>query len=102
KARHEGAGLGLAAVQGFAVQSGGVVWLDHRGPGTTVCLALPLAVRSEVRAPAAGSREGGVAHPPAKGHGGTVLVAEDEPAVMTLLRRTLEEGGYTVLSGADG
>lgn len=99
KARHEGAGLGLAAVKGFVDQSGGLVWIEDGSGGTTVRMALPLATASDALGAEA---ENDAPRAEQSSSAATILVAEDEPSVMTLLRRTLEDGGHTVLTAPDG
>ena len=87
----EGTGLGLSSVLGAVEQAGGHVEVEHTSSdGTTVLVLLP---RSDSR-PAPGPH----------GSAGTalegterVLLVEDEPAVLELIRRTLESYGYTVL-----
>jgi CheY-like chemotaxis protein len=43
-----------------------------------------------------------VTPPPALGRGETVLLADDEPAVLELARLILAQGGYRVLTAGDG
>jgi PAS domain S-box-containing protein len=91
----EGTGLGLSTAYGIVKQSGGYIWLySEPGQGTTVKVYLP-QVRDPVSRP---SRP--VTAP--RGRGETLLVVEDEDAVRTLARRTLEEAGYRVLVAANG
>jgi two-component system, cell cycle sensor histidine kinase and response regulator CckA len=76
-------------------QSGGYIWLySEPGVGTSVKLYLPkvLDPLSRPSRPVAAPR----------GEGETLLVVEDEEAVRTLARRTLEEAGYQVLEAATG
>ncbi|MDQ3207288.1 MAG: ATP-binding protein, partial [Gemmatimonadota bacterium] len=91
----QGTGLGLSTAYGIVKQSGGYIWLySEPGHGTSVKLYLP-RVSDPVSRP---SRP--VVAP--RGQGETVLVVEDEEAVRTLARRTLEEAGYEVLEAANG
>ncbi len=86
-----GAGLGLSSVVGAVDQAGGHVQVERTGKeGTTMLVLLPRA------APAT---ESGTHAPPATTLDGTerILLVEDEPAVLDLVRRTLESYGYTVL-----
>jgi PAS domain S-box-containing protein len=91
----EGTGLGLSTAYGIVKQSGGYIWLySEPGQGTSVKLYLP-------RVSASVSRPSRPVIVP-QGQGETVLVVEDEEAVRTLARRTLEEAGYNVLEAATG
>nr|MBA3556948.1 PAS domain-containing protein [Gemmatimonadales bacterium] len=94
----QGTGLGLSTVYGIVKQSGGYVWIySELGLGTTVKVYLPT---SEVAAPAG---EPAAPHGEVPGaQGELVLVAEDEPTVRGLTRRTLELHGYRVVEAVDG
>jgi two-component system cell cycle sensor histidine kinase/response regulator CckA len=92
----EGTGLGLATVYGIVRQSGGFVSVHSEpGHGTSFRIYLPLA---GVRVAADGAASAIVSG------GGTesILVAEDEPAVRSILARVLREYGYSVLEARDG
>ena len=92
----KGTGLGLSTVYGIVKQSGGSVWLESApGGGTSVRIALPrweAPAESAAEAPAAGDEP----------RAATLLVVEDEPAVRSLLVRTLKREGYQVLAAEDG
>jgi PAS domain S-box-containing protein len=91
----QGTGLGLSTAYGIVKQSGGYIWLySEPGHGTSVKLYLP-----RVSGPL--SRPSRPITAP-RGQGETILVVEDEEAVRTLARRTLEEAGYEVLEAATG
>ncbi|HWT96133.1 MAG TPA: response regulator, partial [Terriglobales bacterium] len=93
----KGTGLGLSMVHGFAKQSGGAVTVysevDH---GTKVSLYLPRATPAErvVSEPAPAAFVAGT--------GETILVVEDNPAVLSLVERQLVELGYRVITATDG
>jgi signal transduction histidine kinase len=91
----QGTGLGLSMAYGIIKQSEGYIWLySEPGIGTTVKVYLPTASD-----PADRPQQPPAAPP---GRGETILVVEDEEAVRTLTRRTLEEVGYGVLEAATG
>jgi signal transduction histidine kinase/ActR/RegA family two-component response regulator len=89
----KGTGLGLATVYGIVEQNGGTIRVESReGSGTTFTILLP-------REDAAPTES---ATPPRTIPGGTetILVAEDDPAILELCREMLEAEGYRVLAAA--
>ena len=91
----EGTGLGLAMVYGIVKQSGGDITVTSApAAGATFSVYLPwvgdalTAAESMPRHEARGTE--------------TILVAEDEPAVLRLTATALRRGGYTVLEAASG
>jgi two-component system cell cycle sensor histidine kinase/response regulator CckA len=91
KADRGSSGLGLATVFATVRACGGRIWVEGAPtPGTTICLLLP---RAAAPADAAGSASAGPR---------SILVAEDEPAVLTLIERVLSSAGYTVRSASTG
>ena len=96
KTKGEGTGLGLATVYGIITQAGGHVRI-YSEPGLGTSLTALLPVTEQDIAPAA--------PPPAEpqhGHGQTVLVVEDEPAMREVTRRILDRNGYRVVAAASG
>jgi two-component system, cell cycle sensor histidine kinase and response regulator CckA len=92
----KGTGLGLSVVHGVVSQSGGQIALDSAvGVGTTFRLLLPL-VADEPVGPMPDAAT--VASRGAE----TILLVEDEDAVRTIVRLSLETRGYTVLEAASG
>jgi PAS domain S-box-containing protein len=92
----QGTGLGLSQVYGFVKQSGGNVKVySEPGEGTTIKIYLP-RISSEV-ADAHFEAEEVV---PAAGE--TILVVEDEPAVLDYVVELLSHLNYQVLPAGDG
>lgn len=93
----KGTGLGLATVYGVVEQSGGHVTIDSRvGIGTRVRVYFPL-----INEPASPVGTKAVV-PPSTSSGETLLLVEDEPAVLELTGSILEHHGYRVLRARDG
>jgi PAS domain S-box-containing protein len=92
-------GLGRAIVFGIVRQYGGVTRVSSEpGEGTTVKVYLP---RMEADASAGADAEHDRDTAALRGTE-TVLVAEDEDGVRELLRKVLQEFGYTVLTARHG
>ncbi len=87
----EGSGLGLSSAMGIVEHANGHVEVERTGSdGTTMLVLLPRSVARSASGP----------QPSVEGRlDGTerVLVVEDEPAVLELVRRTLQSYGYTVV-----
>ncbi len=89
----KGTGLGLSTVHGIVLQSGGAVDVSSEpGQGTTFKIYLP-RVASDV----AVSRSLSGIHPKLPTGSGTILVVEDEAAILQLTNLILQKAGYTVL-----
>jgi PAS domain S-box-containing protein len=95
KEQGKGTGLGLSTVYGIVKHSGGSVWAaSEPGRGTTITVYLPVVAA----APAA---ERPPVATPLKIEGTeTVLVAEDQDAVRTIICKTLQRHGYVVIDAA--
>ncbi|HZZ81324.1 MAG TPA: response regulator [Gemmataceae bacterium] len=93
----KGTGLGLATVHGIVKQSGGNIEVyTEVGHGTTFKIYLPRLRGSTSSAKA-------VPGPLAVPRGNeTILLAEDEEAVRSVVQMTLESNGYTVLVAQSG
>ena len=87
----QGTGLGLATVYGIVKQNQGLIHVDSEpGQGTLFQIYLP---RHEAKARPSPEEEGG--KPAAPGHA-TILLVEDEPAILNMGRMMLERLGYAV------
>ena len=93
----EGTGLGLSTVHGIVTQSRGHVWAES-GPdaGTTFTVLLPTVQEpSSAEAPQRPET-------PGRAPSATALVVDDEDIIRSLMKRTLESAGYTVLLARNG
>jgi PAS domain S-box-containing protein len=89
----KGTGLGLATVYGIVKQNGGTINVySELGKGTSFKIYLPAQVNEEEKDAAVKMEDGAV-----QGHE-TVLVVEDETAILTMITKMLELQGYTVLA----
>jgi PAS domain S-box-containing protein len=91
----KGTGLGLSIVYGIIKQHNGYIKVtSEKGRGSTFRIYLPI-VKAKVDKPK---------QPPLFVRGGTetLLVAEDDGEVRTLIKNVLENAGYTVIEAKDG
>jgi len=94
----KGTGLGLSQVYGFVNQSGGHVDVDSTpGEGTKFTMLLPAQEDGED----APEEQNADAARPAKETAGTVLIVEDEPAVLEVASDIFDSLGYDVLTASD-
>ena len=94
----QGTGLGLAVVYGAARAHGGwVACASEPGRGSRFDVYWPCAVAPEETAPCLPDQT-----PPPRGHGETVLVADDEPGVRSLAAAILDRHGYKLVLATDG
>jgi signal transduction histidine kinase/ActR/RegA family two-component response regulator len=93
----KGTGLGLSTVYGIVTQSSGSIEVDSvPGGGTTFSIAFPRLAEAMPYAPESvedAELPQGVE---------TILVVDDEEAVLDFARRTLDACGYTVLAARSG
>jgi signal transduction histidine kinase len=89
----QGTGLGLSTVYGIVQQNNGFINVySEPGKGTTFRVYLPRHIGENGRKEKLGNGETHL------GHGETVLVVEDEAAILRLTSRILTDLGYTVLT----
>lgn len=93
----KGTGLGLSTVYGIVKQSGGHIWVySEPGKGTTFKVYLPREFSDATTANQAKKKietSSGTE---------TILVVEDEPGVLSLVKRVLEASGHTVHTASTG
>ncbi len=91
----KGTGLGLAMIYGIVKQNSGFINVySEPGKGTTFKIYLPRLVADEDTDKAVPDKKA------APGGNETVLIVEDEPAILNMTRMMLERKGYSVLSAA--
>ncbi|MBI3579692.1 MAG: response regulator [Ignavibacteriales bacterium] len=94
----KGTGLGLSVVYGIVKSQNGFIDLQSvQGKGTKFIIYLPVAFGSSAHH----LRNDAI---PSGDHGGTetVLIVEDEPSLLDLLRSLLTKKGYKVLTAKNG
>ena len=93
----KGTGLGLATVHGIVTAAGGSLSVDSQpGAGTTIHAFFP-AADEEAPTPA-----GPATAALTRGTGETILLVEDEPAVLEVTARILRRNGYQVHTASSG
>ncbi len=102
----KGTGLGLAVAHGIVTQSGGHIEAESAaGAGATFRIYLPVDAPADLgaTAPVGPAAEGAKRQFPVAMRGTeTVLLVEDEPHVLHVIKLVLEELGYRVLAATDG
>jgi PAS domain S-box-containing protein len=95
KPEGQGTGLGLSTVYGIVISAGGsIIVQSAEGAGTTFRLYFPAT-------DAAAAAAGPSAAQASAGNGQTILVVDDEPAVLAATARILRKNGYATLEAAD-
>ena len=98
KEKGKGTGLGLSTIYGIVKQSGGDIWVySELGQGTTFKIhlqrELSVTVPTVIKDSVVPTRFTGTE---------TILVVEDEEALLKISMRTLRAAGYKVLTAANG
>jgi CheY-like chemotaxis protein len=92
----KGTGLGLSIAYGLVKQHNGyIICTSEPGKGTTFKIYLPLSKREIQKKTSADLL-------PVCGGTETVLIAEDDAPVRTLIKEVLRQYGYTVIEAIDG
>lgn len=90
----QGTGLGLSTVYGIVTQAGGTMSVDSQvGTGTTFTLYFPATGAAVPPPPDHTARD-------IQGNGETILVVDDDPAVLEVASRILRRNGYITLDAA--
>ena len=88
----KGTGLGLSTIHGIVEQNQGFIHVvSEPGAGTTFEIYLPRSVDAPQQTAASVERRARLATE-------TILLVEDERALLTIAKRMLEQWGYTVLA----
>jgi len=93
----KGTGLGLAQVYGIIQQHEGYIAVQSElGRGTKFSIYLPALIELEATVAEKGPEK------IANGHGESILVVEDQPAVLEVTQALLQHLGYRVLTASTG
>lgn len=96
-----GTGLGLSTATAIVRSHGGSIDVaTELGVGTTFTVLLPAADDDDAPAPAEADPADGELQATVEGR--TILVVDDEEAIVQVITRTLEAFGYRVLTAHDG
>ncbi|MEI8293759.1 MAG: response regulator [bacterium] len=96
----KGTGLGLATSLGILRNHGGFLTLDtEEGCGSSFHIFLPANSSVPEHYPATPET---IENPDQSGQGETILLVDDEPTVLKVMKRSLEKSGYHIISAANG
>jgi len=94
----EGTGLGLSLSHGIIAEHSGAMYVKSRlGKGATFIIELPIVAEGEEKIEMVEAVEEAW-----KPHGGRILVVDDEPAILTFLKKVLGGEGCDVVTAGSG
>jgi signal transduction histidine kinase/ActR/RegA family two-component response regulator len=97
KDKLHGTGLGLATVHGIVKRAGGAITVESRvGHGSVFRVLFPATAEAAI----AGTQPEAAAAQPRRS--ATILVAEDQPAVLQVIQRILGRSGFTLITATCG
>lgn len=103
KREHEGTGLGLTITQKFVRMLGGSIDLEsEEGKGTKFTLEFPRGMEGVERDTGESVEDTSSEEPSVTGEGNLVLAIDDDPDVLEIIERTLEDEDYEVLTVESG
>ncbi len=94
----EGTGLGLSLSYGIIAEHKGVLYVKSTpGKGATFIIELPIVAKEEEKIERVEAVEGD-----GQAIGGRILVVDDEPTILTFLKKVLGGEGYDVVTAGSG
>jgi PAS domain S-box-containing protein len=98
-----GTGLGLSISRNFARLLGGDITVESKlGTGSTFALTIPLRYDKPAPVILNAAKPSADEFAASQGEGKVVLVVDDDPNVLYLLRENLAESGYRVIGASSG
>ncbi|WP_050528205.1 ATP-binding protein [Pseudorhodobacter aquimaris] len=97
----KGTGLGLSMVEGFVKQSGGMIRV-YSEPGSGTSFKMFFSARAQPTTPAEKTPTSQTRLKTAPDSRDHILIAEDQPEVMDVLKKNLASAGYNVTTAANG
>jgi signal transduction histidine kinase/DNA-binding response OmpR family regulator len=100
--KYGGTGLGLVITQQFCKIMGGDIQVESAaGKGTTFTMQLPEQVQEEPEITVQNELRGAKAHPSRIG-ASTILVIDDDPAILDIMQRFLNREGFNAITATSG